>query len=69
MDLAEDSLGFGDNGDAPLHITLDCCNYAFPYATCLKWNPDKCWGIQRRLVQSGYSRVCVLTREVSLSRH
>ena len=66
---AEDSLVIGDDGGAPLHVNLDSCNYTFPYVTCLKWNPYKCGGIQRRLVQSGYSRVCVFTREVPLTKH
>ena len=69
VDLAEDSLGIGDDGDAPLHVTLDSCSYTFPYAKFLMWNPYTRWGIQRRLVQSGYSRVCVFTREVSLTKH
>ena len=69
VDLAEDSLVIGGDGDARLHIALDSCSYTFPYATCLKWNPYKCGGIQRRLVQSGYSRVFVFTREGSLTKH
>ena len=56
VDLAEESFVIGDDGDAPLHVTLDSCSYTFPYAPCLKWNPYKCGGIQRRLVQL---RLCV----------
>jgi hypothetical protein len=69
VDLAEDILVTGDDGDAPPPVTLDSCSYTFSYATCLKCNPYKCGGIQRRLVQSGYSRVFVFTRKGSLTMH
>jgi hypothetical protein len=72
VDLALDGLRVGDDGDdgdALLHVTLGTCSYTFLYATCPNCNPYKCGGVQRRLVQSGYSRVGVFTPEESLTKH
>ena len=73
VDLAEDNLRSGNNGDAPRH-TKHWTLGATPVVTHFLMQHVlrgilMCGGIQRRLVKSGYSRVCVFTGDASLTKH